>query len=55
MAGEQQISIQPGKTAPLSLPDGVEIVNVNGTTKQPAGSVLTKVDRALQGNTLAVS
>ena len=54
-AGEQQISIEPGKTASMKLPDGAEIVNVSGTTKQAAGSVLTKVDGALQGNTLAVS
>lgn len=54
-AGDQQISIEPGKTTSVKIAEGSEIVNVSGTEKQPAGSVLTKVDRALQGNTLAVS
>ncbi len=54
-AGEQQYTIEPGKTAGFKLQEGAELVNVSGTEKQAAGSVLMKVDKQLQGNTLAVS
>jgi PDZ domain-containing secreted protein len=54
-AGEQQYSIEPGKTAQMKLAEGAELINVNGTEKQAAGSVLTTVSKQLQGNTLAVS
>ena len=54
-AGEQQYTIEPGKTAGLKVAEGADLVNVSGTEKQAAGSVLTKVAKQLQGNTLAVS
>ena len=54
-SGEQQITIEPGKTAKVKLAEGAEVINVSGTAKQAAGTVLTKVDKQLQGNTLAVS
>ena len=54
-AGEQQYTIEPGKTAGLKAAEGSDLVNVSGTEKQAAGSVLTKVGKQLQGNTLAVS
>lgn len=54
-SGEQQFTIEPGKTAKMKLVEGAEVINVSGTAKQAAGTVLTKVDKQLQGNTLAVS
>ncbi len=54
-SGEQQYTIEPGKTTGLKLQEGSEIVNVSGTEKQAAGSILMKVDKQLQGNTLAIS
>lgn len=54
-AGEQQYTIEPGKTTQLKVAEGSDLVNVSGTEKQTAGSVLTKVNKQLQGNTLAIS
>ena len=54
-AGEQQISIDPGKTAKLKLAEGAQITNVNATEKRAAGSVVATVGKELDGNTLAVS
>ena len=54
-AGEQQYTIEPGKSAAMKLEEGLDVVNVNGSSHQAPGSVLTKVTRDLQGNTLAIS
>ena len=54
-AGGQQITIEPGKSTALRLGEGSDVVNVSGTTHSAAGSVLTKVTKDLQGNTLAIS
>ncbi len=54
-AGEQQYTIESGKTATLKLQEGANLVNVNGTEKQAPGSLVMKVSKQLQGNTLAVS
>lgn len=54
-SGDQEFTIEPGKTAKMKLPEGTELINVSGTDKQAAGSLLTRVDRQLQGNVLAVS
>ncbi len=54
-AAGQQVTIEPGKVAVLKVGEGSDVVNVSGTSHQVAGSVLTKVTKDLQGNTLAVS
>ena len=54
-AGGQQITIEPGKSVVLKVGEGSDIVNVSGTEHAAAGSVVTKVTKDLQGNTLAVS
>lgn len=54
-AGEQKFTIEPGKSAALKLDEGAEVLNVSGTSHQAPGTVLTKVTKDLQGNTLAVS
>ena len=53
--GDQQVSIAPGKTTTLKLEEGAEVLTVNGDSHRTAGSLLTKVTKELQGNTLAVS
>jgi len=54
-AGEQQITIEPGKTSNMSLQEGVQIVAVNAAGHLAAGSVLTTVSKDLNGNTLAIN
>ncbi len=55
LAGGQQITIEPGKSAVLKVGEGSDVVNVSGTSHSAAGSVLAKVTKDLQGNTLAIS
>ncbi len=54
-AGDQQITIEPGKTSALKLAEGVQVTTVNSTATQAAGAVLTTVSRQLAGNTLVIS
>ena len=54
-AGDQQFTIEPGKTITLKLNEGVQVSAVNGTPNRAPGTVLTMVSRSLQGNTLAIS
>ena len=54
-AGDQQFTVESGKTASMKLAIGVQVIAVNGTTHIAAGSVVTQVSTTLQGNTLAIS
>lgn len=54
-AGDQQYTVQPGKSTSLKLQEGAEVLTVNGTSSRAPGTVLTKVTKELQGNTLAIS
>ena len=54
-AGDQQFTVEPGKTTQMKLAIGVQVIAVNGTTHIAAGSVVTQVNSTLQGNTLAIS
>ena len=54
-AGDQQYTIESGKSLAFKLQTGAQIVNVNGTTKQAAGSVVTTVSETLKDNTLVIS
>ena len=54
-AGDQQFTVQPGKSIVLKLGDGTTITTVNATAHAAAGGVLTTVSGTLQGNTLAIS
>ena len=54
-AGDQQFTVEPGKTASMKLAVGVQVIAVNGTNHIAAGSVVTQVNSTLQGNTLAIS
>lgn len=53
--GDQQVTIEPGKTAAMKLAEGTDVVTVTDTSTKAAGSVVTKVSKQLQGNTLAIS
>ncbi|HLI77060.1 MAG TPA: hypothetical protein VKV02_08945 [Acidobacteriaceae bacterium] len=54
-AGDQQYTLQPGKSLPLKLHEGESILAVNDTARHAAGSLITTVTSILKGNTLAVS
>ncbi len=54
-ANGQQITIEPGKSATFKVGEGSDILNVSGTSHTAPGSVLAKVTKDLQGNTLAIS
>ena len=54
-SGEQQYTIPAGKSLPMQLQEGAEIVAVSGTSQGPPGAVLTRVSAVLKGNTLVIS
>lgn len=54
-AGDQQYTIEAGKSLSMKLQEGTEVVAVNGTAKAAPGTVITKVSSILQNNTLAIS
>ncbi len=54
-SGDQQYTIEAGKSLPVQLQDGAEIVTVSGTSKDAPGTIITKVSTVLKGNTLVVS
>jgi hypothetical protein len=53
-AGDQQYTIEPGKSLAMQAQDGVEVIAVSGSSNAP-GAVVTKVSPVLQGNTLVLS
>lgn len=54
-AGEQQFTVEPGKSLPLKLQEGLALKAVSGTSHIAAGSQLATVIRDLQGNTLVLN
>ena len=52
-AADNEVTIAPGKTADMKLPNGTQLIAVQGTSHE-AGSVLATVSSALKGNTLVV-
>lgn len=52
--GDQQMTVEAGKTADLKLQEGTQITTANASGHFNAGDVLTTVSTALSGNTLAV-
>ena len=54
-AGDQQITVAPGKSVSLKLATGTPITTVNGTAHIAAGGTLATVDSNLSGNTLVIS
>jgi len=52
-AGDNEVAIEPGKTANLSLPTGTQITTVEAANRE-AGSLVATVSDALSGNTLAL-
>lgn len=53
-AGDQQVTISPGKTIDLKLQDAEQVTAVNATHYFAAGQVVTTVSQVLQGNTLVL-
>ena len=53
--GDQQMTVEAGKTADIKVPEGTQIITVNATGRIAAGGVVTTVSKVLSGNTLAVS
>ena len=54
-SGDQQYTVEPGKSTVLKLEEGTDLVNVNATAHMAPGALVTKVTKELQGNTLAIS
>lgn len=54
-AGEQQYTIDPGKTLGLKLQEGAQLIAVSGSDKQAPGSVMATVSTVLQNNTLVIN
>lgn len=52
-AADNEFTIAPGKTADMKLPNGTQLIAMQGTSHE-AGSVLATVSSALKGNTLVV-
>jgi len=48
-AGEQNITVEPGKTITLSLPAGTRITTARNTSKHPAGTLIIQVYSGLNG------
>lgn len=53
--GEQQYTIEPGKTTAFKLAEGPDMMAVSATPHLAAGAVITKVGKQLSGNTLVIS
>lgn len=54
-AGDQQYTLENGKSVALKLQAGMQIVNVSGTPRQAAGTIVTTVTDNLNNNTLVIS
>ena len=54
-AGDQQITVAPGKSINLKLATGTQVTTTSGTAHVAAGGILANVDSNLSGNTLVIS
>ncbi len=54
-AGDQQMTVAPGKSINLKLAAGTVVTTTSGTTHVAAGGTLATVDSNLSGNTLVIS
>ncbi len=54
-SGDQQYTIQPGRSILLKLDEGTKVTAVNSTAHLAAGTVLTTVSSDLQNTVLAIS
>jgi hypothetical protein len=53
-AGDQQLTIQPGKASNIKTADGTQIISVTATATHTAGEVLAVASTTLSGNTLVI-
>lgn len=54
-SGDQQYTIQPGRSIQLTLDEGTQVTAVNDASHAAAGTVLTTVSTNLQNTTLAIT
>ncbi len=54
-AGDQQITVAPGKSVNMKLATGTQVTTTSGTAHVAAGGILATVDSNLSGNTLVIS
>ncbi len=54
-AGDQQMTVAPGKSISLKLAEGTKVTTTTGTSHVAAGGILATVDSNLSGNTLVIS
>ena len=54
-AGDQQVTVAPGKSINLKLATGTQVTTTSGTAHVAAGGILATVDSNLSGNTLVIS
>ncbi len=53
-AGDQELTIQPGKSSGLKTADGTQVIAVTATATHTAGEVLAVASTTLSGNTLVI-
>jgi hypothetical protein len=54
-AGEQEMTLQPGKTVSVKLAEGTQIVATNSTANYAAGAVIQVVSSGLSDSTLVLN
>lgn len=53
-AGDQKITIEPGKVVPVKLEEGTKLVAVTATAKLAQGDVISVVSSAIASATIAI-
>ena len=54
-AGDQQFTVEPGKSSTFKVPAGTQLVTVNAMPKHAAGDVIATADMSLSGSTLILN
>jgi len=53
-AGDEELTLQPGKTLPVKLAEGTQLVATNTTPSYASGSLIVVVSSMLSDNTLVL-
>jgi hypothetical protein len=54
-AGDQTITVEPGKTVKVKIPAGTKLITTKPTEHSEAGSVVVEVSNSLNGATVSIS
>jgi hypothetical protein len=54
-AGDQTITVEPGKTVKVKIPAGTKVITTSATGHSEAGSLVVEVSSSLSGATVAIS